>query len=151
MAAKNRTGKAFSESQGIANPMSPRLLTLKGAAEYLGLTVWAMRERIWAGQIPVVQFPGGRKQYVDVRDLNQFIEAHKRVIAWSAMKDQHPLRRFVHIAFDARGETVTGIISPSKGFGNAETKHATFILSGLGRTLLSEVAPASLQGRKKKS
>ena len=45
---------------------APRLLTLKKAAEYIGLTVWAMRERIWAGQIPVVRFPGGRKMYVDV-------------------------------------------------------------------------------------
>ena len=61
--------------------MSPRLFPLKQAAEYLGLTVWAMRERIWAGQIPVVQFPGGRKQYVDRLDLDKFIEQHKRTIA----------------------------------------------------------------------
>jgi hypothetical protein len=31
-----------------------------------------MRERIWAGQIPVVQFPGGRKMYVDSKDLEAF-------------------------------------------------------------------------------
>ena len=55
-------------------------MTLKGAAEYLGLTIWGMRERIWAGQIPVVQFPGGRKQYIDVQDLERFINDHKRVI-----------------------------------------------------------------------
>ena len=59
----------------------PRLLPLKAAAEYLGLTVWALRERIWAGALPVVQFPGGRKQYLDVRDLDGFVEANKRVIA----------------------------------------------------------------------
>jgi len=41
------------------NPLFPRLLPLKKAAEYLGLTTWAMRERIWAGDIPVVRFPGG--------------------------------------------------------------------------------------------
>jgi len=67
-------------AQGIGNPLSPRLLPLKKAAEYLGLTVWAMRERIWAGQIPVVQFPGGRKQYIDRLDLDDFIEQNKRVI-----------------------------------------------------------------------
>jgi hypothetical protein len=39
-----------------------------------------MRERIWAGQIPVVQFPGGRKQYVDRHDLEALIESNKRVI-----------------------------------------------------------------------
>jgi hypothetical protein len=59
---------------------SPRLLTLKRAAAFLGLTVWAIRERIWAGHIPVIQYPGGRKQYVDTLDLESFIAAHKRVI-----------------------------------------------------------------------
>lgn len=66
--------------QGISNPMSPRLLPLKQAAEWLGITTWAMRERIWAGQIPVVKFPGGRKQFIDVRDLEKFIQDNKTVI-----------------------------------------------------------------------
>jgi hypothetical protein len=56
-------------------------MPLKGAAEYLGLTVWGMRERIWAGDIPVVRFPGGRKMYVDVRDLESFIERNKVTIS----------------------------------------------------------------------
>jgi len=68
------------QAQGIPNPMSPRLLTLKEASQWLGLSVWAMRERIWAGQIPVVQFPGGRKMYVDSMDLESFIAKNKRVI-----------------------------------------------------------------------
>jgi predicted site-specific integrase-resolvase len=73
-----RTGITLNKkAQGITNP---RLLPLKDAAQWLGLTVWAMRERIWAGQIPVVQFPGGRKQYVDVQDLEAFIQKNKRVI-----------------------------------------------------------------------
>ena len=59
---------------------SPRLLPLKQAAEYLGLSVWAMRERIWAGQIPVVQFPRGRKQYIDRRDIDAFIQDNKTTI-----------------------------------------------------------------------
>ena len=37
----------------------PRLLTLKKAAEFLGLTDWATRSRIWASDIPFVRFPGG--------------------------------------------------------------------------------------------
>ncbi|KKM82204.1 hypothetical protein LCGC14_1321890 [marine sediment metagenome] len=32
--------------------INPRLLSLKDGAQYLGLTLWAMRERIWAGQTP---------------------------------------------------------------------------------------------------
>lgn len=65
--------------QRIVNPL-PRLLTLKQASSYLGLTVWALRERIWAGQLPVLQFPGGRKQYVDRNDLESFIERNKRKV-----------------------------------------------------------------------
>lgn len=64
----------------IGNPLSPRLLPLKRAAEWLGLTTWAMRERIWAGQIPVVQFPGGRKMFIDTADLEDFISKNKRTI-----------------------------------------------------------------------
>jgi hypothetical protein len=64
----------------IEKPLSPRLLTLLKGAEYLGLTTWAMRERIWAGQIPVVRFPGGRKMYVDRLDLDNFVTSHKEVI-----------------------------------------------------------------------
>ncbi|MCX6224488.1 MAG: helix-turn-helix domain-containing protein [Bacteroidia bacterium] len=59
------------------NPSGPRLLTIKGAAEFLGLTVWAMRERVWAGQIPIVKFDGGRKIYIDRQDIEKFIERHK--------------------------------------------------------------------------
>jgi hypothetical protein len=61
--------------------MGPRLLPLKKAADYIGLTVWALRERIWAGDIPVVKFPGGRKQFIDIRDIDAFIEKNKTVIA----------------------------------------------------------------------
>jgi hypothetical protein len=68
------------QAQGISNPSGPRLLPLKAAADYLGLTTWGMRERIWAGQIPVVRFPGGRKMFIDRMDLENFIESNKRVI-----------------------------------------------------------------------
>jgi len=67
-------------AQRIGNPIFPRLLPLIDAAQWLGLTVWAMRERIWAGEIPVVRFPGGRKMYLDVRDLESFIERNKETI-----------------------------------------------------------------------
>lgn len=77
----NRVNRTVAKAQGMRNPMpSPRLLPIKQAAQYLGLTVWAIRERIWAGQIPVVQFPGGRKQYLDVRDLEDFINENKKTI-----------------------------------------------------------------------
>ena len=45
-----------------------------------------MRERIWAGDIPVVRFPGGRKQFIDTEDLEDFIQRNKMTIrkkSWS--------------------------------------------------------------------
>jgi hypothetical protein len=71
---------AFEKKWHQKHLTDPRLLPLKRAAELLGLTLWALRERIWAGHIPVIQFPGGRKQYVDICDLDAFIDSHKRVI-----------------------------------------------------------------------
>jgi len=65
---------------GITNPVSPRLLPLKEAAKWLGLTTWSMRERIWAGDIPVVRFPNGRKQFIDSQDLENFINRNKTTI-----------------------------------------------------------------------
>lgn len=79
--ASKRTGIIKNKTaQGIGNPIGPRLLPLKKAADYLGLTTWAMRERVWAGQIPVVQFPDGRKMFIDVQDLEAFIQKNKRTI-----------------------------------------------------------------------
>ena len=80
MAAKKRTDTDFKKAHRMLNPMSPRLLPLKDAAQWLGLTVWAMRERVWAGDIPVIRFDGGRKMYIDTLDLEQFIESHKETI-----------------------------------------------------------------------
>ena len=54
-----------------------RLLTLRDAGEYLGLTTWAMRERVWNGSIPFVRFDGGRKLYIDRQDIDRFIAQHK--------------------------------------------------------------------------
>lgn len=63
----------------IDSPL-PRLLTIKQTSQFLGLTTWAVRERIWAGQLPVVTFPGGKKQYLDRDDLESFIQKNKRMV-----------------------------------------------------------------------
>jgi excisionase family DNA binding protein len=73
----NRVNQTTSKNIKLSKSNLPRLLTLKKAAEYLGLTVWSMRERIWAGDIPVVRFPGGRKMFIDVLDLEDFIQRNK--------------------------------------------------------------------------
>jgi excisionase family DNA binding protein len=77
-----RTGiKEKKTEQWMNNPQRPRLMPLKMAAEKLGLTLWALRERIWAGDIPVVRFPGGRKMYVDRDDIDKFIKKNKEIIS----------------------------------------------------------------------
>jgi hypothetical protein len=75
----NRINKMVNKNFVSAKLNGPRLLPLKKAADYLGLTVWSMRERIWAGDIPVVRFPGGRKMFIDVLDLEDFIQRNKEV------------------------------------------------------------------------
>ena len=60
--------------------ITQRLYTLAQAAQYLGRSVYSMRGLIWAGRIPVLQHRPRGKQYVDVRDLDHFIETEKRTI-----------------------------------------------------------------------
>jgi excisionase family DNA binding protein len=53
-----------------------RLYTLKEAGEYLGRPVWSIRKLIWSGKIPVIQ--DGRKMYLDINDLNSYIDRFKK-------------------------------------------------------------------------
>lgn len=52
-----------------------RLLGTKNAAEYLGISIWTLRDLIWNGELPIVRF--GRKQYLDIKDLNALVERNK--------------------------------------------------------------------------
>ena len=76
---KPQQNQPIKEAHGISNPLSKRLYTLKEAAEYLGRSEWSMRELIWAGRIPVVRVDGGRKIFVDILDLMEFVEKNKSV------------------------------------------------------------------------
>lgn len=76
---KVKRNYTIEKAEGISNPVSKRLYTLKEAAEYLGRSEWSMRELIWAGEVPVVRKDGGRKIFVDVLDLMDFIAKHKTI------------------------------------------------------------------------
>ena len=77
-----RTGiKEKSTAHWTLNPIVPRLLPLKKAAEHIGLTLWSLREAVWRGDIPVVRVPGGRKQFIDRLDIEAFIERNKITIS----------------------------------------------------------------------
>ena len=61
---------------------APRLLSLEGAAEYLGLSTWTVRDLEWKGVLPRVRLPNGeggeiRKLLFDVRDLDRLVDRSK--------------------------------------------------------------------------
>ena len=65
-------------AQGIVNPSrSPRkrLYSVAEAAEYLGRSIWSIRELIWNGSLPCVRM--GRRVHLDIIDIDQWIERNK--------------------------------------------------------------------------
>jgi len=64
-----------------------RLLDLKSAGAYLGVSYWTMRDLVFAGVIPSVKIPcprtgdgrAIRRILVDRRDLDAFIEKNKEL------------------------------------------------------------------------
>ena len=63
------------EMNQATNPLAKRLFTLKEAACYLGRSHWGIRDLIWGKKIPAVR--EGRKIYLDIDDLNDYIRHHK--------------------------------------------------------------------------
>ena len=55
-----------------------RLVRLKEAAGYLSLSPWKLRNLVWAGRLPVVQDCEGSPFLFDQRDLDSYVEEHKR-------------------------------------------------------------------------
>ncbi len=79
MAGKVSTGARSAKTQGSSPLARKRLYTLKEGAAYLGRSEWGMRELIWAGVIPVVKPQAARKIFLDVQDLDRFVEVNKSV------------------------------------------------------------------------
>ena len=52
-----------------------RLYSVKEAGKYLGRSPWAIRHLIWSGELPQVR--QGRRVFVDIVDLDQFVERFK--------------------------------------------------------------------------
>jgi excisionase family DNA binding protein len=52
-----------------------RLYSIEEAAIYLGRTVWAVREMIWAKKIRCVR--DGRRILLDIHDMDKWIEDNK--------------------------------------------------------------------------
>jgi len=69
--------KGPQRAQWIDNPLCKRMYTIKEAALYLGLSEWTVRSLIWSGSLPFMKIDGGRKQLLDVYDLDAYIDRHK--------------------------------------------------------------------------
>ena len=52
-----------------------RLYSIKEASVYLGRSVAAVREMIWAGKLPYVR--ADRRIYLDIYDMDEWIERNK--------------------------------------------------------------------------
>ncbi|MEW6214965.1 MAG: helix-turn-helix domain-containing protein [Nitrospirota bacterium] len=76
---QNEDYQGFMKTQGITNPVSQgltkRLYSIKEASLYLGRSVWAVREMLWAGKIPYVK--DGRRILLDIQDMDSWIEKNK--------------------------------------------------------------------------
>ncbi len=74
---------AIQKAQAQAHPVSnqnsktasPRLLTVKQTAEYLGRTVSAIRQLIYKRKLPVIRID--RAIRIDVQDLDRLIDEYR--------------------------------------------------------------------------
>jgi len=78
MTSKSEIGKCSKKAQRISNPLTKRLYDLKEAAIYLGRPVFSVRGLIWKGALPVIK--DGRKLYLDIADINTYIERNKETM-----------------------------------------------------------------------
>jgi hypothetical protein len=75
--SKKKPNQILNRADKATSSLLKRLFTLKEGAEYLGRSEWGMRELIWSGKIPVIRAEGGRKIFLDIRDLDEFIDRNK--------------------------------------------------------------------------
>ncbi len=67
--------------------ISPRLLTVREAAEYIGRTETAVRELIWNGKLAHIRTD--RRVMLDIRDLDSWIDTNR--VAEENRSDDHIL------------------------------------------------------------
>ena len=66
------------KTQRISNPsqkLNKRLYSIPEAGQYLGRTVWSIREMIYAGKIPYIR--DGRRMLLDINDMDAWIENNR--------------------------------------------------------------------------
>ena len=78
--SRNTENNKSQKAQGMQDPLSPRLLTLKQASTYLGCSVRSVREMVYGHEIPVLQRGERSKIWIDKEDLNSWINRSKGLI-----------------------------------------------------------------------
>ncbi len=71
--AKKQSRKTVKQPESA---IQPRMLTVKGAADYLASSVWFVRNLVWNQKLLYLKF--GSKLVFDRADLDAFIEQEKR-------------------------------------------------------------------------
>lgn len=56
----------------------PRLLRVKEAAQILNISAWKLRRLIQQGEIRYVKYEASGPWWIDVHDIDKFIEKHKQ-------------------------------------------------------------------------
>ena len=67
--------------------ISPRLLAVREAAEYIGRTETAVRELVWNGKLAHIRTD--RRVMLDIRDLDSWIDTNR--VAEESRSDDHIL------------------------------------------------------------
>ena len=57
--------------------IEPQLVSVKDGSIILGMSRCSLKNRIDAGEIPVVILPGARKKLISLDDIDNYIEKHK--------------------------------------------------------------------------
>ncbi len=73
--AKRAQAKQTPARPPKAPPLSRRLYDIEAVGTYLGIPAHTVREIIWRGDLSCVRI--GRRLYLDIRDVDQFIEQSK--------------------------------------------------------------------------
>jgi len=70
--------QGITKAQRIRNPaerLPKRLFSIPEASFYLGRSVCALREMLWAGKLPYIK--DGRRILLDIRDMDSWVEKNK--------------------------------------------------------------------------
>lgn len=62
-----------------AKSVEKRLVSIAEAAEILSCGAYTVRQLVWAKALPIVVLPRGKKMWIDVFDLEAFIQKQKRM------------------------------------------------------------------------